>query len=139
MYSFRYGKGLYSIRGSAVCMLESNISNIVCTLYSSVYSFHNLVWVSYNEHIKLACQSSMPTTMVNKRTHTNIFSTSIKTWWLLFAEAERNYKTGCSDGICKNVWIKIYALFWSYMKLCCVFFAYKFNIKQYSFDFFIPF
>ena len=34
----------------------------------------------------------MPTTMVNKRTHTNIFSTSIKTWWLLFAEEERNYK-----------------------------------------------
>ena len=34
----------------------------------------------------------MPTTMVNKRTHTNIFSTSIKTWWLLFAKAERKYK-----------------------------------------------
>ena len=119
MYRFRYGKGLYRIRGSAV-------SVIVCILHLLVYSFENLVWVSYNEHIKLTCQSSMPTTMVNKRTHTNIFSTSFKTWWLLFAEAERNYKTGCSDEICKNVWIKIYALFWRFMKLCCVLFAYKF-------------
>ena len=34
----------------------------------------------------------MPTTMVNKRTHTNIFTTSVKTVWRLFAEEQRNYK-----------------------------------------------